>query len=402
MKVSYFCSEYPAISHTFISKEVDELEKNGYEISTVSVNYPKNYEKMSNSDKERVETTYYLKRENKIKILGIIFKYFFKNPLLYIIVWFYTLKISLFGGVKNFKKAIGYFIEAILLDNEMKKKDVRHVHVHFANSAATVALIASKFKKIDFSISVHGPDIFYNINENLIREKVHESKFIRVISYFCQSQLMRESNPMNWDKFNIARCGVNLEQFKAIKTKTKNEILNITCVGRLTPSKGQMILVKTAKLLKDKKMKFKLTLVGGGEDFEIIQEALKKMGLSDCVNLTGPVSHDRVKEILSTSDVFVLPSFAEGVPVALMEAMAMEIPVISTKITGIHELIEDKVDGFLVEASNEIQLGDLLSDIIAGKIDLNKIKENARKKVVEKYDINKNINQMIEMFNKNL
>lgn len=398
-RILYLCSEYPALSHTFIDKEIDELEKNKFEVSTASINYPKNYDKFSYDYQNRTTKTYYIKKEKKSEILFLILKYKLSNLPKFLKVLNFAYKISVKSGVKNFKKFIGYFIEAILLHNYMKKMKIGHVHIHFANPASTVAMIAKEFGGIEYSISVHGPDEFYNIKENLIREKVEGAKFIRTISYFCNSQLMRESNPKYWNKFNIVRCGIDLNQFKSIE-KIENDIFNIVCVGRLTPSKGQTILLEAVKKIKKQAKNFKLILVGGGEDFEIIKEKIEKENLNEYIELKGPVSHETVKEILKGADVFVLPSFAEGVPVALMEAMATGIPVISTKIAGIPELIEDYKDGFLVEASNEIQLAELLINLINKKIDLNEIKKNARKKIEEKYNIKKNISGMIDLFNK--
>lgn len=398
-KILYLCSEYPALSHTFIDKEIDELEKNNFEVLTASINYPKNFDKFSVDYQNRTAKTYYIKNEKKIEILALVLKYKLSNPLRFLKVLNFAYEISVKNGVKDFKKFVGYFIEAILLHNHMKRNNIKHVHIHFANPASTVAMIAKEFGEIEYSISVHGPDEFYNTKENLVMEKVEGAKFIRTISHFCTSQLMRESDPKYWNKFNIVRCGIDLNQFRPIE-KIENNVFNIVCVGRLTPSKGQTILIGAVKILIEKVENFKLILVGGGEDFETIKEKIEKDNLNKYIELKGPVSHETVKEILTSADIFVLPSFAEGVPVALMEAMAMKIPVISTKIAGIPELIEDYKDGFLVEASNESQLAELLVNLINKEIDLEKIRDNARKKIEEKYNIEKNINGMIDLFNK--
>ncbi len=398
-KLLYLCSEYPALSHTFIDKEIDELEKNNFEVLTASINYPKNYDKFSSDYQNRTRKTYYIKNEKKIEILVLLLKYKLLNPLKFLRVLNFAYRISVKNGVKNLKKFVGYFIESILLHDHMRKNNIKHVHIHFANPASTVAMIAKEFGGIEYSISVHGPDEFYNTKENLVKEKVKGAKFIRTISHFCTSQLMRESDPKYWNKFNIVRCGIDLNQFLPIK-KQEKELFHIVCVGRLTPSKGQTILIGAVKKIIEEVKNFKLILVGGGEDFEGIKEKIEKEKLNEYIELKGPVSHETVKEILTGADVFALPSFAEGIPVALMEAMAMEIPVISTKIAGIPELIEDYKNGFLVDASDEVQLAELMIKLINGQSDLELIRRNARKKVEEKYNIEKNINGMIELFNK--
>jgi hypothetical protein len=218
-KILYLCSEYPGLSHTFIDKEIDALKKNKFKVLTASINFPKNYEKFNEDYINRTKKTYYIKNENKIKILSLILKYKIKSPLTFIKTLKFAYNISFKNGVKNFKKFIGYFVEAILLHNYMKKNSVKHVHIHFANPASTVAMIAKRFGDIEYSISAHGPDIFYNAKENLLKEKIEDAKFIRTISHFCNSQLMRESNPKYWNKFNIVRCGIDLNQFKDIQEK---------------------------------------------------------------------------------------------------------------------------------------------------------------------------------------
>ncbi len=398
-KILYLCSEYPALSHTFIDKEIDALENRKFEIHTASINYPKNTDKFSGDYQNRLEKTYYIKTENKLKIIKILLKYLSTKPTLFMKTFFTTYNLCFKKGAKNLKKFIGYFVEAVLLHNYMAKNNIEHVHIHFANPASTVAMIAKEFGGIEYSISVHGPDEFYNTKENLVKEKVKGAKFIRTISHFCTSQLMRESDPKYWNKFNIVRCGIDLNQFLPIK-KQEKETFNIVCVGRLTPSKGQTILIGAVKKIIEEVKNFKLILVGGGEDFEGIKEKIEKEKLNEYIELKGPVSHETVKEILTGADVFALPSFAEGIPVALMEAMAMEIPVISTKIAGIPELIEDYKNGFLVNASDEVQLAELMVNLINGQSGLEAIRKNARKKVEEKYNIEKNINGMIELFNK--
>jgi colanic acid/amylovoran biosynthesis glycosyltransferase len=395
-KIGYLCSEYPAISHTFISREIEILEKEGFEIVTSSINKTKNLEKMEAKDIERAGKTYFIKNDNKVNILMTLLKYKLFSPIKYCNLISETYKISYKNGVKSLKKSIGYFIEAILLDNWAKKEEINHIHVHFGNPAATVALLAEKLGTIEFSMSIHGPDEFYNVEANNLEEKIKRAKFVRCISYFSQSQLMRLSQPENWSKFHIVRCGLRADEFKAVEKKSIGS--NILCVGRLCPSKGQIILLEAIKLMKERGQNFKLTLIGGGENLELIKRKVEEYKLSNEVVVTGPVGHDRVREELANTDVFVLPSFAEGIPVALMEAMAMKIPVITTCITGIPELIDNRVDGFLTEPSNINQLADTISEVIENYDSIGELRNRAAEKVKNKYDVEKNTRGLAEIF----
>lgn len=395
-KLGYLCSEYPAISHTFISREIEILEKEGFEIVTASINKTKNLEKMEEKDIERAGKTYFIKNDKKLNIVMTLLKYKLLFPVKYLRLISETYKISYKNGVKSLKKSIGYFIEAILLDNWAKKEGINHIHVHFGNPAATVALLAEKLGTIEFSMSIHGPDEFYNVEANNLEEKIKRAKFVRCISYFSQSQLMRLSQPENWSKFHIVRCGLRADEFKAVEKKSIGS--NILCVGRLCPSKGQTILLEAVKLMKERGKKFKLTLIGGGENLELIKRKVEEYKLSNEVVVTGPVGHDRVREELANTDVFVLPSFAEGIPVALMEAMAMKIPVITTCITGVPELIENRVDGFLTEPSNINQLADIVTAVIDNYSSLGELRNRAAEKVKSKYDVEKNTKELANIF----
>lgn len=401
-RIGYLCSEYPAISHTFIAREIDIIEQEGFKVIAASINQTKNLEKLSEKDRKRAEHTYFIKKTKKNKIAGLLLIYALTKPKKFIDSLIYNYNLTKKNGPKNIKKTIGYFVEAVLLHSWAKRNSIKHIHVHFANPAATVALVAAKFGGIEYSLSVHGPDEFYNINENNVREKIEGAKFVRCISYYCQSQLMRLSNPLNWSKFHIVRCGVNPEQFIANKTKKEKDYKNIVCVGRLTPSKGQLILLEASKILTEQKIKHKVTLIGGGEDYNLIKEKITEYGMEKNIIMTGPIGQDEVLAALKECDIFVLPSFAEGIPVALMEAMAMEIPVVTTAITGIPELIQNGKDGFLVEPSNKEQLAEVIKWIIENNDKMEKISVAARMKVKEKYDVEKNTKILADIFKKNI
>ena len=219
------------------------------------------------------------------------------------------------------------------------KNRIKHLHVHFANPAATVALIATKFGELEYSLSVHGPDEFYDVRQNSLREKIEAAVFVRCIGYYCRSQLMRLSPMDQWGKFHIVRCGIFKDEF-AKRATSDRPLRKLLCVGRLCPSKGQAVLIEAAQRLRAKRLDFHLTLLGGGEDLEAIRAMVERLNLGEYISVAGPVGHSRVKEELEACDLFVLPSFAEGIPVALMEAMASGIPVLSTDLMGIPELVE--------------------------------------------------------------
>jgi glycosyltransferase involved in cell wall biosynthesis len=394
--VAYLASEYPAISHTFIFREVQELRKSGLDIKTASIRKPEMLIKMTDEEKRDAENTLYIKNRSKFSIILDHLKLFFKSPCRY-----YSMLINTFQfrrkGHFGLSKTIGYFIEAGILVNWALNNIIDHIHVHFANPAATVAMIAACYGTVSFSMSIHGPDIFYNIDNNLIAEKIKRASKIRCISHFCKSQLIRIVPYSYWNKFHIIRCGVDISKFTPAK-RSENAIPIILCVGRLVPAKGQHILLEAGALLKRRGIKYIMTFIGDGPDRESLESLAKDLNINDSVTFTGALGQDLVKISYDTADLFVLPSFAEGVPVVLMEAMAKEIPCITTRITGIPELIDDNIDGMLIAPSDAVTLADKIESLLSDKELQKKIGMNARKKVANMYDLEKNCNKMTQFF----
>ena len=395
-KVVYLASEYPGISHTFIFREVRALRQQGFSVMTASIRKPGNLEKMTPDEKADAVTTLYIKDSSLLKVIASHLALLFNHSKRYFFMLRQTLMLNRMGP-RNIFKALAYFAEAGVLLRWMKNHDMNHVHVHFANPAATVAMIADTYGTISFSVSVHGPDVFYNVDTILLAEKVKRARAVRCISYYCRSQLMRLVSHDLWDKFHIVRCGIDPARF-APRPDPENEVAEILCLGRLVPAKGQHILLEACGLLNQRSIPFHLTYVGGGEDGESLEALARTLGIQDQVEFTGAVGQDEVHAYYDRADLFVLASFAEGVPVVLMEAMAKEVVSVSTGITGIPELIEDGVDGVLVPPSHVEGLADKLKELIENPELRSKLGRQGRIKVMEMYDLERNCRQMAEFF----
>lgn len=400
-KLIYFCSEFPGISHTFIFREIEMLKDSGFEILTASVNFPHHTDKMSSREQALSAQTVYLKRTSAEEIARTLFLGFLKNPLMIFGMIRGAIVLVLMKGPKSFKKSIGYFIEAVLLVDMAQKRNVRHVHVHFANPAATVALIASRSRKIRYSLSIHGPDVFYDIEKNLLREKIDAAAFVRCISHYCRSQLCRLIPYKDWSKLVIIRCGVDPTVFSP-RPVPENKTPQLLCVGRLTRNKGQHVLIEACARLKETATPFHLTFVGDGEDLESLRHQASMAGLEKEVTFAGALGQDALKAVYRTATVFILPSFAEGVPVVLMEAMAMEIPVISTCITGIPELVESGKDGILTTPADSETLFRKIKLLIEEPLLCSRLGKQARKKVMGDYDLAENCRSLVALFEEKL
>ena len=390
-KLAYLISRYPAISHTFILREIRLLRGRDLEIDVASINGPdREDEKLTTQELEEKNRTYYVKRQAGKDILPAHFKAILRGPLRYL----KGLGLALSLGGADLKQIVYggfYFAEAVLLGEWMAKKGIRHVHIHFANPAALVGLLASRIFGITYSLTVHGPTEFFDVTKERLAEKIGGALFVVCISDFAKSQLMKVVRWEDWQKLEVIPLGVELDKYFPPVFRGKPETFEMLCVGRLVPAKGQKMLIEAVNQLVFKKRKIKLRLIGDGPERKALESEVKKRGLEESVLFEGSVGQNRIMGYFQKADFFVLPSFAEGVPVSLMEAMAMKVPCISTNVAGIPELIENNTNGLLVPPSNVgalVSAIEIFMDNTRFRCDVG---EAGRRRIEEKYDLRKNI-----------
>ncbi len=396
--IAYLCSEYPAVSHTFIYREIESLRKAGMRVHTASIRKPSNLEVMTQAEQEEAERTLMVLSSSFSELFGAHLHCLRTSPAGYMRMAIKGLTL-LTSGPKSPLKAAAYFAEAGVLLQWMHRHDITHIHEHFANPTAILAMLMKTYGGVSYSISVHGPDIFYTVDSALLAEKVQEASFVRCISHYCRSQIMRISDPTGWKNAHIVRCGVDPDLYTP-RPEPCNESAHLLCVGRLVPAKGQHILLEACSLLKKAGLRFRLTLLGDGPDRPSLERFAKAHSLEESVTFTGVLGQDRVRALYDTADIFVLASFAEGVPVVLMEAMAKEIPVISTRITGIPELIEQGEDGLLATPGDAEDLALQLRWLIENPGLRRELGVAGRRKVIEHYNQHKNNQNMVDLFNR--
>jgi len=394
--IAYLVAEYPAISHTFVFREVQALRREGLEVKTASVRRTEHLDKMTPAEQSEAAATSLIKDAPLGRIARAHAGMLATRPWVYVRILGKALALALKTPLR-LSKAIAYFAEAVVLVDWMKREGVRHVHVHFANPAATVALVAAAGRTMSYSLSVHGPDVFYDAPGNLLAEKVAAAAFVRCISFFCRSQLMRLACFEQWAKFHVIRCGVDVQEY-GLRQAPANAIPEILCVGRLVPAKGQHVLLRACHALVARGVPFHLTLVGDGPDRGSLEAYCRQLGIADAVTFSGAVGQDAVHAYYDRADLFVLPSFAEGLPVVLMEAMAKGIPCISTRIAGIPELIEHRENGLLLAASNFDGLSDCLAQLLSDGQLRSAFAHSARQRIEADYDLVRNCRRMAELF----
>jgi len=269
----------------------------------------------------------------------------------------------------------------------MLRNGLTHLHTHYSS---TVALLVHKTFGVEISISFHGPDEFNNPAGLWIREKVAACIFVRAISQYARSQLMISSAVSDWGKIEVIYMGVDPDTFKPRPLPRSGSTVEILCVGRLLPVKAQHILISAIDMLVQEGRDLRLHIVGGGPDREVLEREVSQRGLQKRVILHGFTPQDKLETLYRQADIFALPSFAEGVPGVLMEAMAMAIPCVSTWVAGIPELIRSGIEGLLVPPSDTQALADAIRHLVTDPDLRLRIGQAGRQRVIEKFDLRKN------------
>lgn len=406
MSIGYIAQVFPSLSMTFVYREVAALRSAGFEVQTFSTWKPKLSE-LSDEAKYLVQDTFYIFPLNWLQFLVSHFKYIVTRPQRY---WG-TLLFCLTRPHKTLKNRLRtflHFCQAVHLARAVEQKGVNHLHAHFALNAATIALVVSRLTNTTFSFTVHANDIF--VNPILLPEKIQAAEFIVSISEYNIRFLQKIVSPSEVvDKTHLVHCGIDVEHFMVSNNeKPDTGPPLIFSVARLVEKKGFFYLIKACKILVERGYEFNCLIGGDGPEYELLERLIQENGLTDCVKLLGVVFQEELKDYLNKTDIFVLPCIKaededmDGIPNSLMEAMAMEIPVISTTLSGIPELIEDHRTGLLVPPNDETALANaictLLDDANLGHI----LGQAGRVKVAEEFEIEKNAKSLLKIFEKYL
>jgi len=342
-KLGYLTGEYPRASDTFIQREVAALRETGHEVVTCSIRTTGQEHLVGPEQREEHARTFKVldAARNPVRLVKAHLRWM-RTPGRYLsalkLAWQTAPK-----GIKGRLYNLIYFLEAGVVAKHLEDQGVEHLHNHIAKASCTVAMLVNALSNLPYSFTIHGPDIFFEPDHWRIDEKTKRASFVACISDYCRSQLMCFSEPDQWGKLHIVHCGVDPIRYE-LAPHTSEHLL---FVGRLARVKGLPILFEALAELKDTFPNMRLTLVGDGPDRAALETQVKEMGLNN-VSFLGYRGQSEVADLLQTADTFVLPSFAEGVPVVLMEAMASGVPVVATRIAGIPELVDHGKTGFLV------------------------------------------------------
>ena len=348
-RLAYLTALYPAVSHTFIEREIAGLRELGFDVSTCSIRRPGPEHLTGNEERAAATTTFYVVASARSAgFLARAVLLALRRPVRTISAARLAQRIAP-PGVAGALRQLFFLAEAVLLARHLRDRRIDHLHNHFADPSANVALLAAHLAGIPFSYTLHGPAELYEPEKWHLREKTARARFVATISHFARSQAMYFSDPAHWEKIRIIHCGVHPERY-AVQRTTPSPGLRLLFVGRLAPIKGVRVLMDAFEAASQVRDDVRLTIVGDGVDRAHLEA--RAANLAGRVRFAGYLGQSGVARAMAEADALILPSFAEGLPVVLMEAMASGLPVIATQVGGVNELVEDGVSGFLVPASD--------------------------------------------------
>jgi glycosyltransferase involved in cell wall biosynthesis len=348
--IAYLTSVYARSSDLYIRGEVAQLRALGFTVHTFSIRRPDPRELVSEEIRREYAASEFVLAAGPARLLLACLRIALWSPRRALAAVRLALRIGT-PGVKGRLWPLAYLIEAAYLAERLQAEGVEHLHNHIGEGSASVAMLVSVLSNIPFSMTIHGPSEFDRPTELALGEKIHQAAFTAVVSEFTRSQLYRWSDPVDWPKIHVIHCGLD-DTFCNIGATAVPDVPRFICVGRLTEQKGPLLLVEAVRRLAAEGLTLELVLVGDGPLRRPIEELIERFGLQDYVRLAGLQGSEAVRDEIIGSRALVLPSFAEGLPRVLMEALALGRPVISTYVAGIPELVVPGVCGWLVPAGS--------------------------------------------------
>jgi colanic acid/amylovoran biosynthesis glycosyltransferase len=384
MSLAYLVNQHPKCSQSFIRRELLALESLGFSIQRFSIRSGADLI-VDPADRQELAKTRVLLDVGPLGLLGGLVRSV-RHPILFL----RALALAVRLGRRSDRGLIIHLIylaEASVLRGWLKRDRIEHLHVHFGTNSTMVALLCRAMGGPTYSFTVHGPEEFDRVSGIALAEKIKHAAFVVGISSFGCGQLYRWCDHRDWNKIREVHCGVD-RQYLQRPIEPIADVPHLVCVARLCEQKGQLLLIEAIHQLKLEGILCRLTLVGDGPLRSVIDDRIRDYRLDDHVQITGYVTGDRVQSYILNARAFVLPSFGEGLPVAIMEAFALGRPVISTYVAGIPELVKPGENGWLVPVGDLPQLIQAIKDMLATPIEqLERMGQNGASRVAERHDV---------------
>jgi colanic acid/amylovoran biosynthesis glycosyltransferase len=392
VRIAYLTGRYPATSHSFVAREVAALRERGVEIRTFSIWAADPRDLPSEQDRLEAERTYALLPLRLWPAARAHMRGWRAAPGAYLRTLVRALRLGR-PGIRGRFLGASWFVEAIILWDALRRMQIRHVHVHLNGTAPSVALVLTTFGNRlnrdvawSWSMTVHGSAEFYDVPGERLADKVQSARLVICVSDFTRSQLMAQVTERHWGKLRVIRCGVDPDEFAPRRLDERGGFALVT-VARLTQGKGHGVLLEALRQLRDRGLAVRLILVGDGPKRSELEALARELGIESAITFAGAVGREDVHEYYRAANAFCLPSFHEGVPIVLMEAMALELPVVATDVMGVRELVEHEGNGLLIRPGRSDLLADAVERLIVDPDWRRRLGAAGRETVQQRFDI---------------
>lgn len=396
LRVAYLVNQYPKLSHSFIRREICAIERQGIEVLRLSLR-GWDAEQCEAADRMEQAHTRYVLQGGLAGLIPAVFMALLRAPRRLLAALGLALRLGR-KGQRGLAYHLIYLAEACKIAVWLKEESVQHLHAHFGTNATEVALLAHTLSGVPFSFTMHGSEEFDRPEQMGLAEKIHGAAFVAAVTSYTRGQLMRWSDPADWPKLRQIRCGVD-RSYIDLPATPPVVTPRLVCVGRFCEQKAHLLLLEAAHRLAEAGVEFELVLAGDGELRPLIEAAITRWNLVRQVRITGWIDGAQVREEILAARAVVLPSVAEGLPVVLMEAMALRRPVLTTWITGIPELVVAGEHGWLVPSGSVGALAEAMAACLnATPETLAAMGERARERVLLRHDIDHEAGRLAILF----
>jgi glycosyltransferase involved in cell wall biosynthesis len=399
LKIGYIVKMYPRLSETFILNEILQHEKSGAEITIFSIKKP-NEGKFHSQVSQLKARVYYLEDLDPRKWSSWLSKVWNEIDI------YQDTILRLLGESlsRQDSERIELLMASAWVASHVRKLGISHLHAHFASLPSTIAYLTHQITGVPFSFTAHAKDIFvYDMEEHLLREKLHKAKFVATVTSFNCRYLLEKAPEIEPEKIKVFYNGVDLDRFQPNDEIPRNKEF-ILSVGRLVPKKGLGYLIDACAILKQRDISFKCVIVGEGPDYDMLQAKRVEYGLEESVEFAGALRQDEVLGLMQSASVLCLPCTVaedgnqDALPTVLLEALATGLPVVSTAISGIPEIIDSEDDGILVEPEDAESLANALERLLLSDTLRAQFACRGLIKASERFDLRKNAGRLLEQF----
>lgn len=399
MRIAYLVSQYPTIAHTYILRELRGLRRLGWDVQAISIRRPDlPLDKLTDAEREEAQLTWYVLGSSPAEFLKAHVATLLTRPAGYFHGLMEVLRFGRFHP-KRTAYSFAYFIEAILAGYRVQRAGITHLHSVYST---TLALIIARVFGIPISMTIHGSGEFEDADAFRLRAKVAAASFVCAISSYGRSQILRWSSTVDWHKVEVTPLGIDPSVYGQAPFRDYPDPFELISVGRFSHVKGYPMLLDSVAILVREGRNIRLRMVGDGSDRPMLEERSRELGIASQVLFDGWKNQDETRALYSNADLCVLSSFAEGIPVVLMEAMAMGLPCVATRITGIPELIRDGIDGLLVTPSDPAEMAVAIARLMDDRALRLSMSVSSRERIRTKYNLQANTEHLSNVFQRRI